>query len=176
MEIRGELSLSPTDPLDVRELAIHLEIPLVGMSQLADGHPGFLNVFRHREQDSFSALTLFRGTSRIIVHNDSHHPHRQSSNIAHEISHCLLEHPPAPIMSAEGCRHWDPRLEAEADWLGAALLLPREGGLRLVKKGTSVEAIAEHYKVSETLCQWRLRQTGVLMQVQRQADRWGVRR
>ena len=177
LEVRTELGLSVMDYLNVHALAAHLEIPIVGMSQLADGHAGFLQVFRHQEQDSFSALTLFTGTARIIVHNDSHHPHRQSSNISHEISHCLLEHPPAPLVSAEGCRHWNTQVEAEANWLGAALLVPREGGLCLVKRGWDVGRIAAHYEVSETLCRWRLQQTGILQQVERLARRWGkVRR
>jgi Zn-dependent peptidase ImmA (M78 family) len=144
-----------------------LEIPVVDMSQLANGQAGFLRVFRYHDQDSFSALTLFTGTTRLIVHNDSHHPHRQSSNIAHEISHCLLEHPPGPLVSAEGCRYWDPQLEAEAEWLGAALLVPRDGGLRLAKRGWDIGTIADHYNVSETLCRWRLQQTGVLKQIER---------
>ena len=171
LEARAELGLSATDALDVTALATHLEIPVLAMSSLcaSDGTSGFLDVLRFREQESFSALTLFTGTARLIVHNDSHHPHRQSSNIAHELSHCLLEHPPAPLVSDTGCRYWNPKFEAEADWLGAALLVPRDGGLCLAKRGWDLDRIAEHYNVSEPLCRWRLQQTGVIKQVERLA-------
>src|SRR5436309_1157505 len=111
LDARAELGLSAMDALDVFALATQLEIPVLAMSVLAssDGRCGFLEIFRVREQESFSALTLFTGTARLIVHNDSHHPHRRSSNIAHEISHCLLEHPPAPLVSDAGCRYWNPQ-------------------------------------------------------------------
>ena len=92
LEIRAELGWSVMDALDVFAVAEQLAIPVVPMSALAGGSStnGFNRVFRTREQDSFSAITIFAGTARLIVHNDSHHPHRQSSNIAHELSHCIL--------------------------------------------------------------------------------------
>jgi Zn-dependent peptidase ImmA (M78 family) len=103
----------------------------------------------------------------MIVHNDAHHPHRQASNISHEVSHCLLDHEPAPLLSVTGCRYWNDTFEAEADWLAGVLLVPRDGGLILMKRGWSVSTIAEHFGVSEHLCRWRLNQTGVMYQTRR---------
>ena len=175
LEVRLELALSATDRLEVLVMAAHLGIPVIPMSALpeGDGQGGFLHVFRYREQESFSAVTIFKGDARLIVHNDSHHPHRQASNIAHEVSHCLLEHKPSPLVSDSGCRHWNAEFEAEADWLGGALLVPRDGALSFVRAGLSADEIAEHYGVSEALCRWRLNQTGVMQQMQRYARRWG---
>jgi Zn-dependent peptidase ImmA (M78 family) len=172
-EVRSELGLRPIDALDVNTLAEHFGLPIVPISRFDRDHarPEFLNVFQVREPDSFSALTLFTGTARLILHNDAHHPHRQKSDIAHEISHCLLEHQPAPVVSDEGCRHWNAVMEAEADWLGAALLVPRDGGLTWAKRGQNLDQIAEHYGVSEGLCRWRLHQTGVIQQLER-LSRW----
>ena len=139
MEIRAELGWSATDALDVFAVAEYWGIPVVPMSALPDGcgTHGFLQVFRTREQDSFSAITIFTGTARLIVHNDSHHPHRQSSNIAHELSHCILEHPSAPLRNGDsGCRDWNATYEAEADWLGGALLIPWGGRTPPCKRGT----------------------------------------
>src|SRR5687767_6877039 len=106
--------------MDVFVVAEQLVIPVVPMSGLLDGNgkAAFLDVFRNSEQESFSAVTIFTGRARLIVHNDSHHAHRQASNIAHEISHCLLEHESVPLIGEAGCRHWNPQFEAEADWLG----------------------------------------------------------
>jgi len=173
LDIRSELGLSTTDVLDVFALAKHLEIPALPMSALESKNTNgmFRNFFTYQEQDSFSAVTVFNNRVRIIVHNESHHPNRQASNIAHEISHCLLEHEPAPLISEAGCRHWDSVLEMEADWLGAALLVPREGGLCLLNQGQSITEIARNYGVSETLCKWRLHQTGVIEQIKR-TKRW----
>jgi Zn-dependent peptidase ImmA (M78 family) len=168
-EIRSDLGLSTTSLLDIFSFAEGLGIPVVPMSKVPPigGLDGYLRVFQNGERDSFSALTLFNGTVRLIVHNDSHHPNRRVSNIAHEISHCLLEHDPAPVTNGAGSRYWNKNVEAEADWLGASLLLPREGGLQLALSGFSIAEIAQHFGVSEYLCRWRLNQTGVLRQIER---------
>jgi Zn-dependent peptidase ImmA (M78 family) len=168
LEIRGELGLRPVDPLDSFRLAAHLEIPVYGLRQLRrfSANPVFINLFSGSEQDSFSAITVFIGTRRIIIHNETHAPTRQLSNLAHEISHCLLEHAPTPI-SSSGCRHWESDVEDEASWLGAALLVPREGALQLALKGCDISAIASTFRVSEVLCRWRIAQTGIPYQLQR---------
>src|SRR4051812_38280249 len=105
-EVREELDLSAVDPLDPFKLASHLEIPVYRMSDLS--HPSdmatFVTVFSGPEQDSFSAVTVFIGGKRFIIHNESHAPTRQGSNLTHEISHCLLEHEPTPHKS-NGRRH-----------------------------------------------------------------------
>jgi Zn-dependent peptidase ImmA (M78 family) len=61
----------------------------------------FLRYFSQIDTDSFSAVTVFRGYRRLIVHNENHHPHRQASNLAHELSHTLLEHEPSPVSESE---------------------------------------------------------------------------
>jgi Zn-dependent peptidase ImmA (M78 family) len=175
LDVRAELGLSATDALDVFAVAERWGIPVIPMSALTDGRGahGFLRVFRAREQDSFSAVTIFNGTARSIVHNDSHHPCRQSSNIAHELSHCILEHQPTHLRDGEsGCRVWNATYEAEADWLGGALLIPREGGLYYVKSGWGIGQVAEHFRVSEPLARWRIYQTGIMQHADRFARRW----
>jgi|SRR6185437_7628497 len=175
LDVRSELGLSATDPLDVFAVAEHWGIPVIRMSALADKHGtnGFRMLFRTREQDSFSAVTIFNGHVRFIVHNDSHHPYRQSSNIAHELSHCMLEHQPTSLRDHDsGCRDWNATYEAEADWLGGTLLIPREGGLYYVKGGWEIREIARHFRVSEQLARWRINQTGTLQHAQRFARRW----
>ena len=64
-------------------------------------------------------------------------------------------------------------VEAEADWLGGTLLVPRDGALSYVRARLSVVEIAAQYGVGETLCRWRLNQTGVIRQIQRYTRRWG---
>jgi hypothetical protein len=57
--------------------------------------------------------------------------------------------------------------EPEADRLAGALLLPREGLIQLRSARHSTSEIANRYGVSEALCEWRLRMTGVDVQMQR---------
>jgi Zn-dependent peptidase ImmA (M78 family) len=169
-EIRDELDLSVDARLEPLDLAEHLAIPVFSLSQASRTTPrnSFSHYFAVTDPDSFSAITIFHGYQRVIVHNETHHPNRQASNIAHEVSHSLLEHEPAPVLSATGQRYWDAEVEQEATWLGAALLIPRAGALSMAKRDWTVQDIAVHYGVSESLCRWRIGQTGIASQV----DRW----
>lgn len=168
-EVRNELKLSDDARLEPLELAEHLSIPVISLTEAARAAPmnSFSEQFGVTDPDSFSAITIFQGLRRLIVHNENHHPNRQASNLSHEVSHSLLEHEPTPIVDANGQRYWDSQVEAEATWLGAALLVPREGALLMAKSDWTVQEIAAHYGVSESLCRWRISQTGIAYQVQR---------
>lgn len=168
-ETREEMGLLPVKRLDPLDLAEFLGIPVVKLSELRGiaGAEEAVGLLMGSASDELSAFTIFEGTRRIIFHNDSHHPHRIASNLAHELGHCLLEHEPAPALVNGHCRHWDPRIEEEASWLGAALLIPRTGALTLAKRGMKAPQIAERYGTSVQLCEWRLRATGVLIQAER---------
>jgi len=61
--------------------------------------------------------------------------------------------------------------ESEADWLMAAILLPRDALMARRARGLDVAAIAQEYAVSESLCTWRLRMTGVDVQLRRSGHR-----
>jgi Zn-dependent peptidase ImmA (M78 family) len=168
-ETRAELRLDCTQRLVPARLADHLEIPVFTMSEAAKQvqRTSFVRYFSQIDTDSFSAVTVFRGYRRLIVHNENHHPHRQASNLAHELSHTLLEHEPSPVSKANGERYWDSEMEEEATWLAGALLIPRDGALTMARSGGTIETIAAHYGTSETLCRWRIRQCGVDKQVER---------
>lgn len=174
-DTRLELGLRPTDRLEPIGLARHLEIPVFTMVELSsyrNGGADFCSYFSHSDPDSFSAVTIFlQKYRRIIVHNESHHPNRQASNISHELSHTLLEHAPTAITNSTGHRFWNSEMEQEATWLGAALLVPREGALELARNGATTAEIAAQYGVSEALCSWRIAKTGIPQQLER-TKRW----
>jgi Zn-dependent peptidase ImmA (M78 family) len=172
-EIRSELSLNSTSRLDPHSLAAHLEIPVLKIRDCArfTENGGSLRYLTHVDPDSFSAITVFIGTRRYIIYNESHAPTRQANDIVHEIAHCLLEHPPSPVTDHSGCRHWDKTLEDEANWLAGALLVPRQGALALARSGMAIADIAANFGVSEQLCRWRIYQTGVAHQL-RAGSRW----
>lgn len=162
-QVRSELSLTPTCRLDPYLLAQHFCIPVLTIRQClrVSESKGRIKLLLAEESDSFSAITLFFGPRRVVVHNESHAATRQANDIVHEISHCLLEHPPAPLTNDHGCRYWNETFEDEADWLSGALLVPRKGAYSFAYKGMSIEEIAANYGVSTQLCRWRVYQTGV---------------
>lgn len=174
-ETRAELDLDAHDRLNVLALAEHLAIRVFTIREIAKiALPNsFVNYFSTIDPDSFSAVTIFLGYRRFIVHNENQHPHRQSSNLAHEISHILLEHEPTPVADHSGGRFWDAEVEEEATWLGAALLIPRSGALELFKARCTTAQIAAHFAVSQALCEWRIRQSGIDKQAERWRKCWG---
>ena len=171
-EVRAELGLAKLDRLDPRQLACHLDIPVIGLSDLPEDLSGaqhFLSV----EREAFSALTVFRGNRRIIVHNDSHSPARQNGNLTHELAHGLLLHEPAPALdSVTGCRNWNDTNEREAAWFGGVLLVTDEMAMAVARGRLSREQARERFGVSEDMLRWRLDVTGAYKRVARERARW----
>lgn len=167
LSVRAELGLKAGDRLDCLDLADQMGIPVISMTALGqDGaHPESISRLLAPEA-GFSALTVCDGTRRLIVYNPGEPRGRRANSLAHELSHIVLEHRPAPAIGDGGCRLWDAKLEAEADWLGGALLVPREGALAWLKRGGDLNDGAEHFGVSRSLFQWRVNQTGVARQLE----------
>ena len=165
-DIRGELGLSMFDPLDPGALAAWLEIPIVRLSEFAHQAPAVRHLLEV-EQEVFSAVTVFAGSQRTIVHNDAHAPTRQRSNLAHELAHGLLLHPPTPALDNTGCRHWNQDIEDQASWLGGALLVTEPATIAIAKGRWTVEGAAEHFRVSPAMIRFRLNATGAPRRVQR---------
>lgn len=167
LEVRQEMQLRPTDPLDPLRLAEHLAIPVIPLSGLNREAPEMVRHFSRIARSAFSAITVFDGTARVIVHNDSHSAGRQASNLAHELSHGLLLHPPRPALDGRGCRDWDQEQEGEATWLAGALLVPDEAAILIVRQGLSLPRAAHLYGVSEQMMKFRLSVTAAAVRVGR---------
>ena len=167
-EIREELGLRPVDPLDPWKLANHLAIPIFTLRHFADEAPKAYKLFRDSEEEAFSAVTVFYGSVRLIVHNEFHARVRQASNLAHEISHALLLHPPMLAFDALGCRNWNEELENEANWLAGALLISEEAALQIARDGIDFEYASAKYGVSQKMVQFRLNVTAAYMRIKRE--------
>jgi Zn-dependent peptidase ImmA (M78 family) len=165
-ELRRELKLGPLDCLDPQALAELLKIPILDLSDLAAESPALLHLL-NVEPDVFSAVTVFRGWKRTIVHNDAHALVRQNSNLAHELSHGVLGHPPTAALDDRGCRHWNQGVEDEASWLAGILLVPEAATIEIVRRGLDLRSAGEHFGVSTKMIQFRLNATGAVKRVQR---------
>ena len=166
-EIRSELGLQASDPLDPCQLARHLDIPIVPLSGLRTTASGPVQYLFDVEPEAFSAVTVFRGVHRTIVHNDAHSSGRQASNVTHEASHGLLLHPPTPALDDRGCRIWDQVIEEEATWLAGVLLVPESAALIIARRGTPLAVAAAEFGVSEQMMDWRLNVTGARLRRER---------
>lgn len=167
-EARRGLGLQAIDPLDPWRYADFLQVAVVGADTLdlaAEHARQLLKV----DPDSWSGLTLGHAGKTMIVLNSAQVRERQCSTLMHELSHIRLCHVPARVqLSSTGMlllSDYSDEQEDEADWLMGALLLPRAALLRCRSRGQSMEQIAQAYAVSNDLCQWRLRMTGVEAQL-----------
>ena len=169
-ETRRELCLAKSAPLSPWKLADHLEIPVVTLSSMRGLIPEAAQYFLSTNRGDFSAVTVFRGFERTVLHNDSHSTGRQASNLAHELSHALLLHPSTPPLDSRGCRDWDPVLEEEAEWLAGALLISDEAALHIVRSEMSPDEAQTHYGVGQKMLQFRLNVTGARVRVARSRE------
>lgn len=165
-ELRNELGLGLFEALDPHALAIWLEIPVVRLSEFLQQAPAVRHLLEV-EREVFSAVTVFAGSQRTIVHNDAHALSRQFNNLMHELAHGLLLHPPTPALDNTGCRHWNQDIEDEASWLAGALLVPEAAAMAIAKGRWTKEDAARRFGVSPALIQYRLNATGATKRVQR---------
>lgn len=168
--MRSELALGLFDPLDVQLLADHLEVPILGISVIARDTPEVRHLL-DVEPEVFSAVTVFAGRHRTIVHNDAHAATRQRSNIAHELSHALLGHPPTPALDDIGCRDWDQDVEDEANWLSGCLLVPEAAAMAIAKGRWTHQEGANRFEVSPAMIRYRLNATGAARRIARSRAR-----
>lgn len=174
-EIRAEIGLDARAPLDPRQLAQHLEIPVHPLSALKGG--GVKKAIRQvngGDRSILSALTIFPNwpsRQRIIVYNDFHSLARQNSDVSHELSHGLLLHEPRHAI-INGCRDYNKTEEDEAAWLSGCLLVPRDAAVQIAKAQQPLSDAADTYGVSLDMMTWRINSTGA----QRQANAARTRR
>lgn len=165
-EFREELGLAPHDPLCPWRLAEHLAVPLFRLTEfVAEDNVAYLTTARGQEE--FSATVCYDGCAAFVIYNNTHAPVRQASNIAHELAHIVLRHPPLPLIKADGSRAYDKALEDEASWLGPALLVSEEAALHIVEQGWSAAAAGRVYGVSASLISMRVQVTGAKTRVAR---------
>lgn len=171
---RQALKLRPFAPLDPWDYAGFLGVSVLDFASLALS-PATIHQLTVTDGDSWSAMTLKEGAAFAIVLNPAHAPTRRRSDLMHELSHIELKHTPVRVdVSKNGVlllSDYSEDQEQEADWYGAALLLPRSALVHHRSRGETSANIAERYGVSASLCEWRLRMTGVDIQVRRARGR-----
>lgn len=156
IQVREKMGLLPIDPIDPVKMCEKFEITLIELSKLNGVGRKFLGLAR----DQFSAVTVPVGVTTAIVHNDSHHPHRQRSNICHELAHCFLGHQCVPPLTDDGFRAHDGGIEAEANFLAGTLLLTNEAALHVITSGLAEPVAQTIYGISLSMLQYRLRVSG----------------
>jgi hypothetical protein len=173
-EVRAEIGLGTTGPLDPRALAAHLGIPVYPMSSISgdSSTAAAIDYVRTVDPSVLSAMTIFPGwprRHRVIIFNDAAIAQRQNSDVAHELSHGLCLHEPRHAIVA-GCRDYSKVDEDEAAWLSGCPLVPRPAAFAVAMSGTPIERAAQEYGVSTRMMSWRVNATGARAQAARIRD------
>lgn len=171
-ELRQELGVQPHDPLCPWELCEYLGIPILPMHQLEPSeHRTYLAGPRGREE--FSAAVFYEGLRAFVLLNDTHSRKRLASDLAHEIAHVVLHHPPRPLFVADGVRSFSPEHEDEAGWLGPALLVSEEAALhahRLIEDGeATLRQLSDRWTVTTDVIRMRINVVGAAKRLRRSA-------
>jgi Zn-dependent peptidase ImmA (M78 family) len=176
--LRSELKLSATDPLDPRKLADQLGITVWRLEEIPEIPGECVSVLRS-DSDSWSAATLRVGLRHAVILNSSHSPGRTNSDFMHELAHLVLAHTAARVdVSEDGVlllSTYDRAQEDEANWLSGVLLLPRDALFFIRKQQMPDAAACKLYGCSQDMLTFRLRMTGVDVQLKRSRARYAQR-
>jgi Zn-dependent peptidase ImmA (M78 family) len=127
------------------------------------------------DPDVWSALTLCHNGKYLVVLNSVHPKTREANTLMHELSHLIIGHKPARLdLTGDGLMilsSYDKQHEDEANWLAAALLLPREALLHARRQGMTDQQAAVTYGCSTSLFTMRIQTTGVDLQLRRARKR-----
>ena len=172
--LRRQMRLPDHAPIDVDAAAARLGIRVVPLSAFADVRPESVEQLVSLDASAFSASLLRIGSARVILVNDGHSLGRRNSNVAHEVAHALLGHPPQPFDHVNG-RDFNQDVEAEANCLAGHILIPDAAASYIIRTGREGCA-REEYGVSNQLLEWRLGASGARIRQKRwQRQRQRVR-
>lgn len=169
---RRELGLLPHQALAPLELARLLKIQVITPEVLSGLSASAATHLCVTDADSWSAVTLLEGERKLVILNPSHSAARKNSDLAHELSHIILEHKPTQAFFGPDktlmIREFDRVQEAEAECLSSVLLVPRAALLALLPVSDD-EVAAQQLGVSTQMFRMRRNVTGVDRQL---ARRW----
>ncbi len=157
--------------MPAKDLADHLSIGLITPSIISSLPEHHSELLLNRDRSKWSGATFKCDGKNFIIYNESHALVRQESTIMHEIAHILCGHEPNVPLERFGInlllRDYNLEHEAEAEWLGGCLQLPREGLVWAIKGGMSSKDIAENYRASLKMTNYRIGKSGAKIQVDR---------
>lgn len=169
-EARQALGVSAIGPLDAKRYAAHVGVQILTIEELGlsgEARRQLLEV----DPTSWSGMAIRESGLIGVLVNPTHSPERQDSTMMHELSHIVLKHVPIRVdVSSAGIllvSEYSEDDEDEANWLAGALLLPRDALKRYRERGWPAAKIIAHFGVSQDMYNWRIRMTGVEVQMRR---------
>ena len=171
IEIRKKFGLAAEAPLSAIAVAAERNVTVWSAAEVPGIAKKDLEQLMIGDPDSWSGLTMRIGDRHLIIVNPSQSVRRRNSVIMHELSHIELGHDLTDAgTTADGMLvpgTYDREQEDEANWLAGALLLPRPALFWMRRRRLSDDAAADHFSVSLEMLKWRIRMTGIDIQIRR---------
>jgi Zn-dependent peptidase ImmA (M78 family) len=157
------------EPLNPFELASYAKLLVASFNEILP----FLSeetkrVLLSEAKDSWSGgvcLKPLPDGRKLIILNPTHGENRQNATLMEEICHVFLGHKPSKIIihndqiNFKNSREYNPKSEEEAYSVGAAALVPYSALRKMISQGKSSQEIAQHFKVSRDLVEYRMKVT-----------------
>jgi Zn-dependent peptidase ImmA (M78 family) len=169
-DLRVKLGLRAHSPLPAKKLIAYLDVLVIQPAEIPGLKPELIHEMQNGSSEQWSAITFYdaRGNP-FIIHNPTHAPTRQESDLMHEAAHIICKHPPGQMLQMRGLnfRSYNDTHEEEAKWLGACLQISRRGLLWAIGQRMTTEQMSEHFCASPALVRYRRNMTGVDTQMMR---------
>jgi hypothetical protein len=167
IRLRSNLNVGSCERLGIDQLAADIGVEVRSADELVPMEK--LELLEKLQPGCFSAATIKLPSGRVVAITNPVNTSaaRRDSDLAHEISHILLNHEPRRTVRLGGVTFFDcdPEQEEEANWLAGCLLLPRPLLLAEARRGLKAEDIAAKHSVSIQMARFRLNASGVYFQV-----------
>ena len=169
--LRHKAGIGMYAPLKLSSVADSLGVRIVSADELVSLER--LQEIERIQAYAFSACTFEINGRSIVVYNPIRTRPRRRSDIAHELSHILLEHDLTEIQYLNGVpfRTCKPDQEQQATALAGTLLLPRPLLLHEARNGFTVNTIAKKFVVTEQMARYRWNTTGIARQAAAESAR-----
>lgn len=170
IRLRRQMGLRADARIDVHALATVLNAKVIDAARLVD--LARLEELERLQAFAFSAATFeIRGKSYIVT-NPLRSLERIASDIAHELSHLLLDHQLTEIRELDGVpfRTCRPDEEEQATAFGGTVMLPRPLLVAAASRGLGPNEIAAECGVTTEMARFRYNATGVAKQIQRRTS------
>jgi hypothetical protein len=159
-----------TDPLNPFDLAQYAKLMVVPFDELEnllspETIDHLLGPGRNAWSGGACSQPLPNGW-RLIILNPTHSGKRHKATLMEEVSHVFLGHKPSRLevknTNQAGktiARDYNADIEEEAYSVGAAALVPYTGLKKLIAQGKTSPDIAQHFRVSRELVEFRMKIT-----------------
>lgn len=165
LELRKINSKQDHERLSAKQLAEYLEVTLLYPKDIV-GIPATILKSLCNLDSKWSAVTLEINGHIVVILNPAHSDYRIESNIFHELAHLICKHEMKGFKKLNGLplRDFDTEQEAEAEWLGGCLHIPRKGLEWALRNNMNKESISKYYNASLQMVDFRINRTGIKYQ------------